>query len=189
MAITVVDICNGALSRIGDIHIVALADSTRAAILCKRFYERTLEELLRMHDWNFAVKRRALSQLSATIVGDEWTYHYQLPSDPWCLRVLEVLDSSNDYRIEGRELYTNDEDVNLRYIARIEDVTLLDSIFVSALECRIASKLAMPLTQSKSLRDSLLLESQMLLEKAWHTSGKERGQPVQANTAWADVGR
>jgi len=114
MALTQVDVANGALIRLGVADpIVSLDDDTKPARLCKNRIEPAKKALLRYHPWNFAVKRVVLANLS-TEPAFGYTYQAQLPSD--FLRVVQVDDRRTSYRIEGPTLLSHEPSLELRYI-------------------------------------------------------------------------
>lgn len=78
-----VDICNLALSYLGDTATVASIDppeGSAQAQHCARFYPIALNLLLEMHQWNFITKRAYLAEV-ATDYFDRWRFAYALPSD------------------------------------------------------------------------------------------------------------
>ena len=89
-----VDICNLALSYLGDTATVASIDppeGSAQAQHCARFYPVALKLLLESHAWNFVTTRAAL----AVVVDgytDQWRFAYALPSD--ATNVLSVLPQS-----------------------------------------------------------------------------------------------
>lgn len=93
-----VDICNLALSHLGDTATVASIDPPEGSAQsehCARFYPIARDSLLEMHSWGFATQRAQLALLGSA--WPEWQYAYALPSDT--LNILAVLppDASNDY--------------------------------------------------------------------------------------------
>lgn len=153
-------ICNLALAKLGVSPIMALTDDAKAAQFSSRFYAHTRDEVLQAHRWNFAIARATLVEL----VDDppfEWSRAYQLPDD--CLRVLQVngygLYERQDYwTVEQGRVLSNAPIAELRYIARITDGSLYHPLFVEALACKLASKLAAPLTGSNKIAAALLEE-------------------------------
>src|SRR3990172_1318213 len=133
-------LCNDALGQIGQDFITAIDDGSKAANLCARFFPELRDAVLRDHTWNCAMKRAALAQ-SATAPLFEWAYSYPLPAD--CLRVLRL--GTNDdvgWKIEGRNLVTDESSVKILYIARVSDPNQWDSMLYQALSAYLASKLA-----------------------------------------------
>lgn len=93
-----VDICNLALSHLGDDATVSSLDppeGSAQAEHCARFYPQARNSLLEMHDWNFATRRAQLAEVTSD--WEQWRHAYVQPAD--CLRVLAVLDPNvpDDY--------------------------------------------------------------------------------------------
>ena len=66
---SVVDLCNSALDKAGHGAITSLEDNTKAARLCLRNWPLVRDRVLRMHPWNFAVKR---TNLAAHETAPDW---------------------------------------------------------------------------------------------------------------------
>lgn len=142
------ELCNLALSHLGEAPIVSLNDDSKAARACALEYQPTLDALLREHRWNFAKDRATLSQLSA-VPAFGWDHAYQLPSN--FLRVLEFNDTeigdviSEEFDIEGQAILTDSDAVNLVFIKRITDTTLFDALFVRAFSLQLAINISAPI--------------------------------------------
>lgn len=96
--ITDVDICNLALSHIGDTAIItgiSPPDGSVQASHCAKFYPIARDGLLQMHSWLFATKRKALVETTNTI--SQWRYAYLMPSDVGDSFAIIASDSSSDY--------------------------------------------------------------------------------------------
>lgn len=84
-----VDICNLALSYLGDSATVASIDppeGSAQAQHCARFYPMALGLLLDAHEWNFITMRAALAVVQNDYNG--WRFAYAMPSD--ALDVISV---------------------------------------------------------------------------------------------------
>lgn len=95
---TEIDICNLALSYLGDLANVTSInppDGTPQSGHCSRFYPIARDALLEMHAWDFSVRRGTVAQVANP--STTWVYAYALPN--LTLNVLEVLDPSalDDY--------------------------------------------------------------------------------------------
>ena len=93
-----VDICNQALSHLGDSATVASIDppeGSAQAEHCARFYSMALAALLEMHPWAFATRRIALAQV--TNPTSSWAYAYAIPSNAVNLISILAPDASDDY--------------------------------------------------------------------------------------------
>ena len=168
-----VEICNLALSYIGDSSISALSDSNDRARACNIHYEVQRDATLRAHPWNFAIKREALAQDSGWS-DDEWTYAYELPSD--YLRMLSPVEEypgEIEYAIENNLVLCNDDTLTIKYIAQITDTGYFDSIFVDVLAQRLAASLAMALSKQKKLVDMMWQAYNQKLNEARQINGLE----------------
>lgn len=112
-----IEICNFALSKVGERPIVDLppAEDTENSRRCDWFLRIILETLLSKHNWKFAQKELALSALSSETseIGD---YVYALPGD--CLRAIDVLPlgHNDSWHIVGNRLICGYDEVSLVYI-------------------------------------------------------------------------
>lgn len=96
---SVVDICNLALSHLGDSATVTSIDppeGSAQAEHCARFYPLARDTLLEQHQWGFTTRRAALALLSST-AGPEWDYTYAVPNG--MLNIIAVLpsDATDDF--------------------------------------------------------------------------------------------
>lgn len=162
-----VDICNLALSHLGDSATVASIDppeGSAQAEHCARFYSLARDTLLEMHPWNFAVKRVALAALTSE--WSEWDFCYAAPSD--AITILAVLppDVTDDYsalsyvtqsyscEIDGdgaKVIYTDQEDATLRYVAAVTDSAKFSPLFSVALSWHLAEMLAGPIIKGDAV--------------------------------------
>lgn len=95
-----IDICNLALSHLGDTATVASIDPPSGSAQsqhCARFYPIARDTLLEMHAWNFSTTRAALALLDET--NESWLYVYAVPAN--VVNVISVLpsDAGDDYEI------------------------------------------------------------------------------------------
>ena len=75
-----VEICNEALTALGENPILSLTDNSKAARLCNLKYANKRDYLLRRYLWNFAVKRITLAPDVAT-PEFEFSAQFTLPVD------------------------------------------------------------------------------------------------------------
>lgn len=145
------EICNIALGILDESRITALTDATEAARLCNLHYDAARDFVMRLHPWNFAMRRAVPSQ-NQTGPAFGYSYSFRLPTDPYCLRVvsLEPVDNPPKWKVEGRDLLCDESAVSLVYVGRILDVASYDAGFVQALSHYLAWKLAKPLTGSRA---------------------------------------
>lgn len=161
---SIVSICNLALANLGKTDINDLAEPTAEARACNRFYNHTLDLLLQAYPWRFAGRTQALAELTNDKPG-EWKRAYARPVD--CLKVRSIAPQYSEddpctltkqqevvipYDIEGATLYCNLSPAYLRYTRRLTDPAKFPSLFIEAMACHLAVRLAMPLTRDPKVR-------------------------------------
>lgn len=191
MAISEVDICNIALMKVGaKPRIDSLVEDSDNARLCNTFYGPVRDAMLRSHPWNCAIHRRTITPL-VDAPDSDWDYQYQLPANPYCLRVLQVGEMGDDIEwvVEGRRLLTNEgTSIKLKYIKRITDTNEFDPLLVDAIALSLAIKLAMPLSTDRQLVDALVKELELItLPLARTIDGQEGSIQTLGVDTWMDA--
>lgn len=162
-AISVVQICNMALTQVGESTITSLADDNKRARLCDSRYTDVRDSVLRAHPWGSATKRAGLSLLVSTPAYG-YDNEFQLPTD-W-LRIVQPELRDVEFKIEGRKLLTNESEFNCTYIYRLEDVTEMDPLLRAAIAARLAAELGLPLARSAERQQNLWQQYQDKLSEA-----------------------
>ena len=167
---SVVDICNSALNLLGASTISALTDDSKNARLCNQRYEPVRNRVFRSHAWNCLHKRVQLAQNSTAPVI-EYSNAYSLPSD--CLRVLKVhngttdsIASSIDYKLEGRNIVTDEGTIYLIYIALITDPNEYDSYLQESISHQLAADIAYAVTNNATLANNYMTRADERLREA-----------------------
>ena len=159
-----VDIANFALNIIGASNISSLDENSKPARLVNQRYEAARDFVFRSHPWNCLIRRAELAQEVDTPAFG-YAKQYALPTDPFCLRVLEFSNGSLSYPqdnmlsntggpvfvIEGRKLLTDSGTARIKYIARVTDPNEYDAGLTEALAAYLASELAYAITGSTSV--------------------------------------
>jgi len=167
---SVVDICNSALNLLGASTISALTDDSKNARLCNQRYEPVRNRVFRSHAWNCLHKRVQLAQNSTAPVI-EYTYAYALPSD--CLRVLKVhngttdsIASSIDYKLEGKNIVTDEGTIYLIYIALDTDPNNYDTYLQESISHQLSADLAYAITNNATLAEKYMTRADERLREA-----------------------
>ena len=193
MVQTEVEICNMALSRIGEYRIADLSDLSEEAQVCSLFYNQTRDEVLRDYPWNFATKRAELAPLSDPNLTP-FEYKYQLPTD--ALNVITLIDvegetyedMDSEYLVEGRAIHTNISPCGIRYTQKIEDPGLFDSAFVEAFVLKLASKIAFRITGDRNTEINMLQQYLTQLPEAKGLDGYESKNKRKKTKYWDEYG-
>ncbi|MBK8772260.1 MAG: hypothetical protein IPM06_17810 [Rhizobiales bacterium] len=170
-----VDICNLALSHLGDeaeVTSIAPPDGSAQAAHCAVFYPIARDAILQT-PWSFNTSRAVLSKLvEAPAFG--WAYAYSVPAN--CLAVIAVHDSGVSDDEQPREfvsetlpggeacIFTNVNDAVCRYSRRITDSAKLPPHVVVALSWLLASYLAGPIIKGDSGRKAALDSHKQFLD-------------------------
>jgi len=184
-------ICNKALYFLkSDYRITSLDEDSLEARLCNAFFDDALDILTEQHAWNFAVERAVLAQ-SATAPVFGFTYKFQLPTDPYCLKILMVLDGS-DYPIAywkqaGRFIETDMDAVRLTYLKRISNLSELSPLFREALAYYLAVQISEPLTRSTELTTNMEKLYGYALKKAKKSDSQQGTYLPEQDFSWNEA--
>lgn len=125
-----------------------------------------------------------------------WSYKYARPSD--CLSVYSVNENALDtedpkWEVEGDYIVTDEIDSNdqieIQYIKQITDPTKFSQMFINLFVLKLASRLAITITNDKSLKDFLLgqfnieLLNMLALDARRRNPGRE-----EKLTSWQSAG-
>ncbi len=154
---TTLDICNLALSKLGESPIPAIdPNGSPAARQCHLHYHPARQEVLCSHRWSFAQQLVTLSSSETTEQQENHDQHIPHHLPPDCLRVLSVNQSS--WILRGRSIYTRESPIKLLYLSDCEDASLFEPLFIDALATRLAYKMCTALTSSSTMKQSLAEE-------------------------------
>lgn len=185
---SVVDICNHAMDLLGAATITSLTENSKEARLCNRNFDKLRDDVFRSHPWNTAITRATLAK-DSTAPAFGFANQFTLPTDPYCLRVLSLwntsvnnevaaYDSNVMYKIEGRKILSNEGSCSITYIARITDTEQYDSLLSSAIAHRLASETAYAITGSNSVAQAMQGMYEVRLREAKSVDAME-GYPEQ----------
>jgi hypothetical protein len=140
---TPTDICNMAISRLGQPKINDISENSAAAIACRDHFEPVRDALLRGHPWNFATTRADLAEGDTPAYG--WSRSFTLPDDFLRLNTVNGVEASRceaDYSLTFRTIYSNADTLQVTYVKRVEDTTLFDPLFIEAFVLKLAAAIA-----------------------------------------------
>lgn len=163
---SVVDICNLALSWLGEKPIISLDDESDAAALCKANYAPLRDAVLESAEWTFALTRARLVPIvdNNPVWADFSGARFQIPGE--IIRVIGVyprvdmeLWSALKYEQEDRLIIIRTtlragegaEAIFIRGILRVTDPVKFTPSFEQALAERLAWEMAIPITNSPNI--------------------------------------
>lgn len=167
-----VEICNVALSRLGASRITSLTEGTSEAKLCNTVFDDVVEEVMNEGAWTTLIRRADLNRL--TVAPEfEYSYQFQLPTDPKILRIISTNDDYSPYSIEGDKLLTDNSSVKIKYIARITDTNEFGPNLQRAVLSRLTAELCYPITGSKDMSEQLYNKYLSDLSSALSADGQQ----------------
>ena len=159
-----VDICNIALSNLGERSINDRADENQRARACDNRFDDVRDLVLRSHIWNCALKREGPLPSSAT--APSWGYDYAYPKPAEMLRLIAVKENEHAFKIEGDNIVTDSSTLNILYIERVTDTSKYDSLLVQAIALRLATEIGQDLTGKTELKENLMRKYREVLSEA-----------------------
>lgn len=154
-----VDLCNLALSLIGNKTITSIETPTTAEEkICKLWYEKTLKQALINASPNFA-RARANIPMSNYTNPFGFINAFKIPND--CLKVLGIGEVDNiqaDFSVESEYILTNENQDNslpIRYIKYIEDDTKFSSGFIDYFVYLLANNICYQINKDSNLKQFL----------------------------------
>ena len=179
---SVVSMCNSALNLLGASTISALTDDSKNARLCNQRYEPIRDRVFRGHSWNCLHKRLQLARNSTSPVV-EYSHAYALPSD--CLRVLKIhngttdsIASSIDYKLEGKNIVTDEGTVFLIYIAKDTDPNNYDTYLQESIAHQLAADICYAVTNNATLAKNYMTRADERLREARFVDATENSLEV-----------
>ncbi len=180
-----VAICNLALGLVGVAPIASLDDESRVAQLCNVSFAAARDAVLEARPWSFAMKRRTLP---ADANAPDWGPGKRFPLPAVVLRVVEASNGDQpleDWRVEDRAVLTDFAGpVKVRAIEQVDDVSKFSPGFVQALAAYLGYVLAVPLTESRTLKADLWQEYQARLKDAGALDGMQGRSKQRMTASW-----
>jgi hypothetical protein len=170
-----VDICNIALARIGVTQTIGnlSTEQSKEARNCRLFYPLARDEVLERVPWPFAVRVKALAQLTEAEIMPGFSYGYAQPAD--AASIIEVIPAGDVAVAAGyycncqgpwspprkgayafRRAMSDDgttpvilsnlDDAYAVYVSKVTNTAAFSTMMVSLIADRLAMELAMPMT-------------------------------------------
>jgi hypothetical protein len=177
-----VAVINEALLLLGVDEIMDIEENSTPARKAKAAWPGTRDEVMRVHPWKCCSFRASLAQ-AGTPPAWGWSYRYQLPTDPYCLRVLRMEDPEAAWTVEGRSLLTNETTANILHIGRVDIIPNWDALLAECVAGKLAAKLAFKLTASSKLRTEMFDYYNKILKEARSVDAME-GQAERDSVDW-----
>ena len=148
-----VAVCVQALDRVGSKNFTYAVQTSVEALKCITIYTQTRNALERSFEWTFCKTRKTLAP-ETNDPDFEWDNKFKLPDD--FLRYKSDYGLSDSYAvdarftIEGKYYLTNNDEVDLLYIKKVENPDDFDPLFTEVLILTLAKKLIPALAGTKN---------------------------------------
>lgn len=190
MTLSAVGIGNLALDELPHRQIVSLDDNVLAAEVIKRQLPQVLGEIMESGEWNFGVRRLALTEITNDRTG-RWGFAYATPNDMAIpLRIapgpavggdfvgvgqtlatgVSFIGEIVPFDFEGRKLWSNERGLILEYITTSPEYADMSKRFERVLALSLASRIAVPITKDRDLKQKLLQELEIFGQRALASS-------------------
>jgi hypothetical protein len=154
MATSKIDICNLALSMIGERTIVSFSDSNSRARLCDSLYEQARSHVLSAFDWPFARAFTKLQELSGVSIP-EGMYAYKVPTTCVVPRTLHPKGTSVWWELIGDMILVKTHQDQYLYYTKLEvNPNAFSHLFITSVAELLAAWLAFPITGDKKMAES-----------------------------------
>lgn len=172
-----VSIANQALAYLGEPRIQSLDQNTNSAKAANDMMRPSIEEVLELHDWNECRARvKPASLADAPAFG--FSKAYQLPAD--FIRLISINEDEIDYELEGGKIFTDEDDIELRYIAYPSSVTVIRPALARAISAKLAQNISVIVTGEAAMQDKMLALFERMLARARTNNARESSSNAQS---------
>ena len=189
------DICNMALSYIGQGRINSIDDASEEARKCKVHYDHDRRRMLTAYPWGFAKRIGKLALYLNEVPG--WDYAYAYPAE--CLSVLYIYDAESarkketepaDYEIVTiggcKGIATDVQEAWAEYTGDEKDPEIFSEEFIEGLAHLLASSIAMGVTGNATIAAQHMQLAQQSIVTARYYSALEKARQMQYPNKYAN---
>jgi hypothetical protein len=187
MSTSTVQAANRALQKLGAGRIESLTQDHPNARSMNAVFAPVRDAELRKYAWSFAIKR---ASIAADVDGPTWGdwNRYSLPNDFICLVRDNESGRTVDWKIEGQYILSADASpLEIRYIARITDTNVWDTLFFEAFAAKLALETCEEITQSTSKKESIKRDYDEAIAEARRLGAIEKEAQESPEDAWLDA--
>ena len=152
-------------------------------------FDSISEDVMAEGAWTSATSRATLVK-SATAPVYGYANQFQLPTDPFCLRVLDVNETEPGaikWVREGDKVLTDSDTLSIRYIFRVTNTESYDTKLKQAIIARLSYELSYELVSSRALTAQLGEAYNDIKRSGLVTDGKQGSARQFSSTALTRV--
>jgi hypothetical protein len=186
MATSEEEICNMALGHIGHTQFIddLETEQTAEVEVCNTYYKQARDFVLEAFPWPEATKYTVLG-LVENDPNCDWKYSYRYPDDCIFARRIVTAMGRNDPNPPpflsaaddtGRVIYTNQENAEIEYTKKLEDVTQFRPTLTMALSWYLGALICPGLARDKSQADRAMQMYVLVISQAHARALNEQQQ-------------
>lgn len=189
------EICNMALSYIGNGRINSIDDAAEDARKCKIHYDHDRRRMLMAYPWGFAKRMEKLALFTDKVPG--WDFAYSYPTE--CVNVTYVYDEDGARRkeearedfeivtLDGRKTIATDvRDAWAEYTADVRDANMFSEEFTEGLTHLLASSIAMGITGNANIAMQHMQLAQQSIVSAGYYNAIEKERRMRYPNKYAN---
>ena len=170
-----VTIANLALLQLGEEPIVSFDDGSDSANRVSVLYDEAVLSVLSKGAWSFATFRAELAALTTT---PEWefSYAFQLPTNPKLLKLLKINGNEMQdvyHKVEQDHLLINTSAVKIKYLGSVTDSGSFNEFFKDTLVEYLKYQLAYAITSTAPLAEKIYAVFQDTLSTSLMLDGQQ----------------
>lgn len=189
------EICNMALSYLGNGRINSIDDAAEDARKCKIHYDHDRRRMLMAYPWGFAKRMEKLALFTDKVPG--WDFAYSYPTE--CVNVTYVYDEDGARRkeearedfeivtLDGRKTIATDvRDAWVEYTADVRDANMFSEEFTEGLTHLLASSIAMGITGNANIAMQHMQLAQQSIVSAGYYNAIEKERRMRYPNKYAN---
>ena len=189
------EICNMALSYLGNGRINSIDDAAEDARKCKIHYGHDRRRMLMAYPWGFAKRMEKLALFTDNVPG--WDFAYSYPTE--CVNVTYVYDEDGARRkeearedfeiitLDGRKTIATDvRDAWAEYTADVRDANMFSEEFTEGLTHLLASSIAMGITGNANIAMQHMQLAQQSIVSAGYYNAIEKERRMRYPNKYAN---
>ena len=185
-----------ALANLGQKLVSSPSENTQTARTANLMYDFVRRNLLRAHDWAFAMRWAELAASTVESPSVNLPYVFALPSNSLFIKKIAYEGIPLHYHFPYN--FFNDEQGNklvacpyggarVCYVADVENTAVFDPSFVACFALLLAAELAVPITGDSQLAQLMLAKYQSKLDEARQTNKIEQFEMPEKTSAFVEV--
>ena len=189
-------IINLALANLGQKLVSSPSENTQTARTANLMYDFVRRNLLRAHDWAFAMRWAELAASTVESPSVNLPYVFALPADCIFVKKISYKDVPPEHQIPYTLFYDNQGNklvacpyggARACYVADVKNTAVFDPSFVACFALLLAAELAVPITGDSEIAKLMLSKYQSKLDEARQANKIEQFEVPEKTSAFLEA--